>query len=189
LAGLGAKLVEIEIPHLETTRVGHVITIASEMLASLNEVYRKTPDKFSLEVRTNLGLAAAFSAADYVRAQRARTRAIAAFSSALAQVDVIATPTTAITAPLIPADALALGESDLTTLTEIMRYAVAANFTGLPAISLPAGRDIAGLPIGLQLIGSAWSEALLLRLANAAEQLGERHPPALLYQPAFQKNI
>jgi Asp-tRNA(Asn)/Glu-tRNA(Gln) amidotransferase A subunit family amidase len=106
----------------------------------------------------------------------------------LEQVDVIATPTTAVTAPAIPADALADGESDLTTLTELMRYAVAANFTGLPAISLPAGYDAAGLPVGLQLLGPAWSEALLLRLAHAADQIVDHRAPALLYQPGFARH-
>jgi Asp-tRNA(Asn)/Glu-tRNA(Gln) amidotransferase A subunit family amidase len=101
----------------------------------------------------------------------------------LERVDVIATPTTAITAPPILADSLPDGDSDLYTLTEIMRFAVAANFTGLPAVSFPAGYDTKGLPVGLQMIGRAWSEALLLRLANAAGQVVERRKPQLLYQP------
>ena len=183
---MGARIVEIEIPDLEAIRVGHVITIVSEMLTSLKEEYRQSRTKFGLDVRSNLALGRAFSASDYILAQRARTHAMQAFRLALEQVDVIATPTTAITSPPIQPDSLPDGDSDLSTLTEIMRFAVAANFTGLPAISMPAGYDEGNLPVGLQLMARAWNEALLLRLAHAAEQLVERREPALYYPAAFK---
>jgi len=92
------------------------------------------------------------------------------------------TPTTALVAPPIPPDALPDGESDLSTLMEIMRFATPANLTGLPAISFPAGYDSAGLPIGLQAIGRAWHEATLLRLALAAERIVERAAPQVHYR-------
>lgn len=185
LAAMGAAIVEIAIPDLEAVRVGHVITIVSEMYTALAGVFARSRRAFGLDVRANFALGQAFSASDYVLAQRARTRAIRGFSAALEQVDVIATPTTAITAPPIQPGALPDGDSDLATLTEIMRFAVAANFTGLPAISIPAGYDSSGLPVGIQLIGRAWSEALLLRLANAASQAVDLRPPRLHYHPPF----
>ena len=66
-------------------------------------------------------------------------------------------------------------------LNEIMRFATPANFTGLPAISFPAGCNPAGLPIGIQAIGRAWDEATLLRLALAAGQVVERQKPQVFY--------
>ncbi len=107
---------------------------------------------------------------------------MANFNRALEQVDVIVTPTTGLTAPAIPQAALLHGESDLTTLTEIMRFTTQANFTGLPAISFPAGYNEAGLPIGMQAIGRAWQEQILLRLALAAEQTVERQAPQMYYE-------
>ena len=62
-----------------------------------------------------------------------------------------------------------------------MRFVVAANFTGLPAISFPAGYDQAGLPVGLQAIGRWWDEGRLLRLAQAAEPAVEPRRPAVFY--------
>jgi Asp-tRNA(Asn)/Glu-tRNA(Gln) amidotransferase A subunit family amidase len=59
----------------------------------------------------------------------------------------------------------------------LMRYMFPANLTGLPAISFPAGFDAAGLPVGMQAIGRAWDEELLLRLALAAEGGLERGAP------------
>ena len=179
---LGAQVREIEIPELEAARVAHVITITSEMCAALDRYYDAHHAEYGLDVRTNLALARAFTARDYLQAQRVRTRTLAHFSRALAQVNVIITPATGCTAPEIPLDALPDGESDLTTLTEIMRFATPANLTGLPAISFPAGYDAQGLPIGCQAIGRAWEENVLLRLAHAAEQVVERRKPQVHYR-------
>ena len=110
-----------------------------------------------------------------------RTRLIDNFDRALAAVDVIVTPATALPAPAIPASALPDGDSDLSTLTEIMRFATPANLTGLPAISFPAGYNQAGLPIGMQAIGRAWREPTLFRLALVAEQRVERQKPAVFF--------
>ena len=178
---LGAQIVEIEIPDLEPMRVAHVISITSEMAASLDRFHPRHNADYSLEVRLNLCLARSFTSRDYVHAQRMRTCARANFANALRQVDVIATPGTALAAPLIPPDALPDGESDLTTLTEIMRYAFPANLTGLPAIAFPAGYTPAGLPVGFQLMGRPWAEHTLLRLAHLAEQVVARRKPQIFF--------
>jgi Asp-tRNA(Asn)/Glu-tRNA(Gln) amidotransferase A subunit family amidase len=179
---MGAAVAEIEIPDLEANRNSLNLTIGSEMYAALSHEYATERTKFGLDVRTNLTLSSHFTAADYIQAQRVRTRTINSFKRAFEQVDLILTPTTGCPAPTIPADALALGESDLTTLTEIMRFTTPANMTGLPAISFPAGYTASGLPIGCQLIGRAWDEHLLLRLAHAAEQVVERRKPQVHYR-------
>jgi Asp-tRNA(Asn)/Glu-tRNA(Gln) amidotransferase A subunit family amidase len=99
----------------------------------------------------------------------------------LEEVDAIVTPTTAVAAPAIPETALRHGDSDLTSLLEILRFTTPANLTGLPAVSFPAGYSKDGLPIGMQAIGRAWEEAGLLRLALAAEQVVERRAPEVHY--------
>ncbi len=180
----GAHLVDLEIPELEPLRVGHAITIVTEIASALESVYaRGRQDQLSAETRINIAVARTFTGRDYLLAQRVRTESIAHFRAALAKVDVIVTPTTACPAPVIRPQALAAGESDLVTLSALMRFIVAANFTGLPAISFPAGYTAAGLPVGMQAIGRWWQEHLLLRLAQAAESAVERRAPAVRYQP------
>jgi Asp-tRNA(Asn)/Glu-tRNA(Gln) amidotransferase A subunit family amidase len=180
LIAQGARIVEVEIPDLEAIRVAHLITIGSEMSASLDRYYADRHKDYGQDVRINLALSHSFTARDYIHARCMRTRAIANFRQALATCDVIVTPTTAITAPPIRPDALD-GESDLTTLSELMRFAVAANLTGLPAISFPVGYDSQGLPVGMQAIGHPWAEHTLLRLARIAETKLARKKPALYF--------
>lgn len=178
---LGCEVREIVIPNLEANRVAHTVTITSEMAQAMNATYQHHHREHGLDVRLNLALARRFTATDYVTAQRIRTRMIQHFKGAFQSVDVILTPTTGLPAPAIPADALPDGNSDLTTTVEIMRFVTAANLTGLPAISFPAGYTSRDLPIGMQAIGKPWDEATLLRLALAAERLVERKAPQVLY--------
>lgn len=180
--GLGAQVCEVAIPDLEAARVAHVLTIAGEMAMAMDCYHAENGKQHGLDVRTNLALARAFTTLDYVKAQRVRTRLIANFKRAFETVDCIVTPSTGLAAPLIPATALPDGDSDLTTLAEIMRFATPANLTGLPAISFPAGYTPAGLPVGMQVIGRPWAELTLLRLALVAEGLVERKAPQVHYQ-------
>jgi len=179
---MGVRVREITIPDLEAARIAHTVTIAGEMAQALSHTYAEHHREHGPDVRINLALARAFTSGDYVQAQRVRTRTIANFLRALEGIDAILTPATGIAAPPIPKAAIPDGESDLSTLIEIMRFATPANLTGLPAISFPAGYTEAGLPVGMQAIGHPWQEPTLLRLALAAEQVAERKAPPWHYK-------
>ncbi len=178
----GAKIRDVEIPDLDAGRIGHIVTIVSEMANALDPYYAGQRQHFSLEARLNLVLGRSLYSRDYVQAQRWRTRMMNHFYRALREVDVIVTPATGCTAPLIEPDALEQGMSDLSLLTEIMRFVVPANFIGFPAITFPAGYDNEGLPVGFHVIGRPWQEHLLLRLAYVAEDLVERKLSLLHYR-------
>lgn len=178
---MGAEVREVTLPDLEAGRVAHTITIAGEMTQALAHTYAEHHTDHGLDVRINLALARQFTARDYIKAQQVRTHMMTAFDAALADVNAIVTPSTAIPAPPVSEAALAGGESDLTTLMEIMRFTPPANMTGHPAISFPAGYTEAGMPIGFQAIGRPWDEATLLRLALAAETVVERQKPRVYF--------
>jgi Asp-tRNA(Asn)/Glu-tRNA(Gln) amidotransferase A subunit family amidase len=178
----GAEIREIEIPELGLLRTVHLVTIISEMAAAHLEHYRLHRHEYGLDTRLNLALARQLQAYDYVHAQRHRARLCNHFARALGEVDAIVTPATGRTAPLLPLDALQSGESNLGLVDDLMRFAPAANLTGLPAISLPVGYDAEGMPIGLQLMGRAWHEHVLLRIAAVAEQQVSREPPKVGYR-------
>ena len=177
LEAAGATVREVDIPELGLLRAAHLVTIVSEM-ASAHAKYLPTHRKdYGLDTRLNMALARALKATDYVHAQRLRRRLCGHFDSVLEDVDVLVTPATARTAPALPADALQSGESNLEVTEQIMRFSAPANLTGLPGLSVPAGYDAAGLPIGLQIMGRHWDEALLLRLGLVVEQAVNRRAP------------
>ncbi|MEJ2546070.1 MAG: amidase family protein, partial [Calditrichaceae bacterium] len=174
---MGAQIQEVYIPDLDAGRVAHLISIAGEMAQAMDRYHDEHHKEHGLDVRINLTLARAFTLLDYVNAQKVRTRMINHFKNAFEEADVIVTPTTGVVAPIIPKKALPYGDSDLTTLTELMRFTTTANLTGLPAISFPAGYTQKDLPIGMQAIGRPWDEVTLLRLALVAEGLIEKKVP------------
>lgn len=178
----GAVVREISIAGLEATRVSHVITILTEMAAAMEPYYEAHRKDFGHATRLNLALARQFTNLDYVRAQRIRTESLREWDRVLGEVDAVMTPTTACPSPFLDPSTVPYGESDLSTLAELMRFVVCANFCGLPAISFPAGYAGSGLPIGIQAIGRHWEEHLLLRLANVADQHLERKKPAVHYE-------
>lgn len=178
---LGATVREVAIPNLEAGRVAHLVTIAGEMSQVMDRTYAEHRRDHGLDVRLNLALARLFTTRDYIKAQQVRAQMMANLDRVLAEVDAILTPTTALAAPVLSPAALPEGESDLSTLTEIMRFTVPANLTGLPAISFPVGYNEACLPIGMQAMGRAWQEPTLLRLALAAEGVLERRPPEVFF--------
>uniref|UniRef100_A0A7N0ZWT6 Amidase domain-containing protein n=2 Tax=Kalanchoe fedtschenkoi TaxID=63787 RepID=A0A7N0ZWT6_KALFE len=180
----GCEVKEIVVPELHPMQVAHMVSIGSESLASL------TPDcedgkltRLAYDTRTNLALFRSFSASDYVAAQCIRRRIMHYHMEIFKKVDVIVTPTTGMTAPKIPPSALKDGETNLQVTGSLMRFIMAPNLLGLPAITIPIGYDKEGLPIGLQLIGRPWAEATLLRLASAVEELctKSKKRPAAFY--------
>lgn len=177
LVAAGARVVDIEIPELAALRAAHLVTIVSEMAASHLRLFQQHRDEYAADTRVNLALARRLAATDYVHAQRTRARLAGHFQRVLQQADAIVTPTSACTAPVIPVDSLDSGESNVPQTLAIMRFAPAGNLLGLPAVSVPAGYDGDGMPVGLQLMGRAWEEHLLLRLARVVEAGTPRRQP------------
>ncbi len=113
-----------------------------------------------------------FSSDDYLDAQALRAGLRRDVATLLRQVDVVAMPTTARTAPIVSdADVLG-GMADTPELAAACRFAFLANLTGLPAGTAPIGKDARGMPMGLQIMGDAWDEAGVLRTLAHLERTG-----------------
>eukprot|EP00053_Salpingoeca_punica_P011646 m.103822 g.103822 ORF g.103822 m.103822 type:complete len:624 (+) comp15730_c0_seq5:38-1909(+) len=165
--GRGVQIVEIDIPMLNIISRAHGLTILSEMATFMERFDRKYFSELGEETRVSLSLAASITARDYIAAQEIRSYAMSVLKDIFKKVDVIVTPSTAITAPRIQDDALLTGDVNTTVLSSLMRYVFLGNFLGLPALSCPIGKDSNNLPIGFQVMGDHWSEHLLLRLGHA----------------------
>ena len=184
LVSLGAQVKDIVIPELEEVKVSHLLTIADEFMNSLAIDVDRHFDKFSDETLLLLAAAQFSSAKEFINAQKQRTRSITIVKSLFEEVDLIATPTTATVAPVIPPGAEKFGYGNAEVSGKIMRFAPLANFTGIPGISIPVGLTTGeggGLPVGLQLQGQWNNEGLLLRVGCALEKCLPMEKPPIYY--------
>ncbi|MGH7036976.1 MAG: Asp-tRNA(Asn)/Glu-tRNA(Gln) amidotransferase subunit GatA [Stellaceae bacterium] len=149
---------------------------------SLDEMYEATRAAgFGAEVRRRvlLGtyvLSAGYYDAYYLKAQRVRTLVARDFAHAFERVD-------ALLAPTAPSAAFAVGDTGDDPVAMYLNdvFTVPASLAGLPAVSVPAGLSADGLPLGLQVIGRAFDEATILRVADLIERAAQfRHRPSFL---------
>ncbi|GBB88907.1 hypothetical protein RclHR1_15500006 [Rhizophagus clarus] len=168
---LGANIIEIDIPELEEARLAHLLTIGSE-ISTFAKQHKENFHKFNCESKSTISMFNFAKASDYVISQQLRTRFMRNLSNLFnKQVNLILTPSTAITAPKIYPNSLKYGEADLETLSNAMMFITFVNFSGLPAVSVPAGYDDNQLPIGLQFVAKWFDEATLLRIAKVSEEI------------------
>ena len=170
LAGITAAVREMELPYTNV-----LLTIASaEAYAFHKPNFTQTPQLYQPMTRRRLEQAASISAADYVNARREMERLRARADSAFSNVDLLVTPTTAITPisiesgyldPPLPSDGTPV-EFRNTHMFDVL---------GLPAISVPCGFTRDGMPIGLQIAGPRFGESRVLTLAHAYQQVTDWH--------------
>jgi aspartyl-tRNA(Asn)/glutamyl-tRNA(Gln) amidotransferase subunit A len=178
----GALVKEVSLPHSEYALACYYIIMASEVSANLArydgikyglslpgdnllDVYLASRQKgFGDEVRRRImlgtyTLSAGYYDAYYLKAQKVRTLIKQDFENAFKEVDLIMTPTA-------PTTAFAFGEKTQDPVKMYLSdiYTVPVNLAGVPALSLPCG-EINGLPVGLQIIGPQWGEALIFGAA------------------------
>ncbi|CAO3683190.1 unnamed protein product [Umbelopsis vinacea] len=184
-ASLGATFEDIRIPELEDARNAHAITISTEINNYVKMSGPEARQKLLYSNRILTCVADTLQPVDYVRSQQIRTRVMQhvmnLFKPANGKgIDLILTPSTAITAPELAPSLLTHGMSNNPMTSDAMRFAFLANFIGIPAVQVPAGFDSRGLPVGLQLMAEWWNEELLLRMAKVCEQTPgvERKRPA-----------
>lgn len=185
---MGAEIVEVSLPSTPYALSAYYIIASAEASSnlgrydgvkygfcgdrsgSLNDMYETTRSEgFGDEVqrRIMLGtyvLSSGYYDAYYKRAKLLQKMIAAEFDAAFEKCDVLATP-------VCPTTAFRLGErsNDPVAMYAADICTINVNIAGLPGVSVPCGRDAAGLPIGLQLIGPKWSEETLLGTAKCYE--------------------
>jgi aspartyl-tRNA(Asn)/glutamyl-tRNA(Gln) amidotransferase subunit A len=199
LRGAGAEPIEVSLPHTRYALPAYYVIApaeASSNLArydgvrfglrvegeSLDEMYELTRAAgFGAEVRRRVligtyALSAGYYDAYYLKAQRVRALIAGDFAAAFERVDCLLAPTA-------PSAAFPIGEKSDDPIAMYLNdvFTVPANLAGLPAVSLPAGLSADGLPLGLQVIGRAFAEATVLRVAEVLETAAQfRHLPSFV---------
>jgi Asp-tRNA(Asn)/Glu-tRNA(Gln) amidotransferase A subunit family amidase len=151
----GAELVEIDIPEIEALRILNPVILAIEAAAFHTPNLRTRLDDYGEFMRQRILAAFIYGPATFVAAQQARAALRRRMAAIFERIDILALPS-------VPHPAPPLGVITPTTFTGPF------NCLGWPAISLPAGRSAAGLPLSLQLVARPWEEPALLRAAYAA---------------------
>ncbi len=191
---LGATLINIEMPNCEAAIPCYYVIAPAEAssnlsrfdgvrygyrapdAADLSEMYRKTRTQgFGIEVKRRIMigtyvLSHGYYDAYYVNAQRIRRKIANDYDEAFKQCDVIIGPTT-------PSTAFEIGQKMENPVQMYLNdiYTASVNLAGLPAVSIPAGFDQQGLPIGLHIVGNYLQEAELLRVAHLYQQHTDHH--------------
>jgi aspartyl-tRNA(Asn)/glutamyl-tRNA(Gln) amidotransferase subunit A len=147
-------------------------TIGAEALSGLLEARVHQADRISDDLSVSLAVLSELDGDAYVDAQCLRGTLRLELARLLADVDVLAMPTTGQTAPRATDDEFRHGFVDAPVLDALCRYAFLGNLTGLPTGTAPVGKDSAGLPIGLQILGDAWDDACVLQVLAHLERLG-----------------
>jgi aspartyl-tRNA(Asn)/glutamyl-tRNA(Gln) amidotransferase subunit A len=186
---LGARIVDISLPHTPYAVATYYIVMTAEASANLarfdgvrygrrtaeaatpRELYCRTrAENFGNEVKRRilLGtyvLSSGYYDAYYLRALKARTLIRRDFEAAFRQCD-------ALLAPVAPSPAYPLGAGSGDPLQLYLGdiFTATANLAGICALSLPCGSTAAGLPVGLQVLGPAFAEERILRVAAAYEE-------------------
>ncbi len=194
LEGLGAKVVEVSLPHTDYAVATYYILATSEASSNLArydgvkygyrtkspkdllDMYMKSRDEgFGPEVKRRImlgtyALSAGYYDAYYKKGQQVRTLIKRDFEEAFKTVDVIATPTA-------PTAAFKIGEKSSDPLQMYLSdiFTISVNLAGIPGISIPCGFTGNNLPIGLQLLGKHFDEESILHAAFAYEQATEWH--------------
>ena len=183
----GAEIIDISLPNTSYALPTYYIVAPAEASSNLArydgvkygfrakgenliDMYEKTRSEgFGAEVqrRIMIGtyvLSSGYYDAYYLKAQKVRKLIKNDFDEAYKKVDAILTPST-------PSSAFKIGEKKNDPVSMYLNdiFTVPVNLAGLPAISIPAGLDAAGYPLGLQIIGKAFQEQEILNLAYAME--------------------
>jgi len=183
-----AEIIEIDMPHLDYAIAAYYVIATAEASSNLArydgvhygyrtkdpadyvEVYTKSREEaFGKEVKRRImlgtyALSSGYYDAYYLKALKVRSLIRGDFVRAFEQCD-------AICMPVAPTTAFKIGEKVDDPLKMYLSdiYTIAVNLAGIPGISIPCGFDEAGLPIGLQILTPAFSEARLLRIARMYE--------------------
>ena len=174
LGSLGAVTEEVHIDHFEEMHVANCIIYLAEDFAIYRETLQRHARSLSRVFRIYTYLGGVFSAAEYIQAQRLRSRTRRRVAALFDRVDLLALPASSGPAPpLTGFDPFALIPASHSAPLEIF------NLAGCPALSVPCAFSASGLPIGLQLAARPFDEATLLRAAYTLQQqlgLHRRHP-------------
>jgi Asp-tRNA(Asn)/Glu-tRNA(Gln) amidotransferase A subunit family amidase len=179
LAGLGATLVEVELPDAapafgQPGGPGLWSMAIEESRYYNRQAWADRPADFGDDLRM-LYSVPPLDGAGFVQSLELQRNYGQALRQALVDVDLLVCPTSPIAAPPIGADTVTVDGVELPVAVALTLVTAPFNLAGLPAISVPCGFTAGGLPVGLQLAGRPFAEETVLQAAHAFERATDWH--------------
>ncbi|HEX9146877.1 MAG TPA: amidase family protein, partial [Candidatus Binatia bacterium] len=173
---LGARVEEVKVPTLHLATIANAVIYYNEFWAAHKSDAAWVLKNGAAQRRARIYLGILTNSADYIQAQRVRSRVRAEFADVFKRVDCLALPCQAGPAPLVKD----VGPIDTLFKHVVPEYHGPFNLAGLPTLSLPCGFSENNLPIALQLVGKPFDEVTILRAGYTYQQQlrwFEKRPP------------
>ena len=171
----GAEIVKVDLPDQRQLTAACQFVLATEAAALHKRWMIERPQDYGAQVLMRLQNGLAIPAVSYLEAMRWRGPALSAYLTAVAGTD-------AVIAPVAPMPAVTIAESDVgnsldaeAVIQRITRFTRPINYLGLPSLSIPSGFTKSGLPVGMQIIGRSFDEAMLIRIGAAFQRVTDFH--------------
>lgn len=177
LVDAGAELVSVPMPEeMDAINAAGVLLSWGDVISLHGPHLRDYIDQLSPQTRGRMEVALGATAQDYLDAQRVRGVILKAFcNEVFSACDVLLAPCLSMPTPRLDDVDVNGGPTMITILDEITRLTRPANVLGLPALALPCGVLENRMPVGMQLMGRPFSEALLYRVGAAYEERTDWH--------------
>ena len=168
---LGARLIEVSIPHIDEAVVAAPLVVLADAAAYHQKWLRDRGSEYVFRTRNMLRLGELILATDYLRALHIRGRLKLAMKEVFdaERLSALVMPCLAHSSEPLVESRHEDNESDGHEFMAWNRNCIPFNSTGQPAITLPAGFDDHGVPVGLQIVGRPFDETTVLRIAQAYE--------------------
>ena len=170
LSRAGNTVCEVELDGVEKVNDCWKTIRMAEATAFHGRWLDSTPEAYGEDVRASLEQGRKVLAVDYVNAQNLRPTLMQSFSVSMGNVDAVAVPCAATTAPRLGEKSVDINGKQVDVRTALIRMTLPFNVVGFPSVSVPAGLS-RGLPVGVQLVAQPFEEAKLLQLVNSVERL------------------
>src|SRR6202163_3003870 len=171
----GAKLVQVELPDQRQLTAACQFVLAVEAAAFHKRWMIERPGDYGAQVLMRLQNGLAIPGVSYLEVMRWRGSALAAHLAAVDGVDAVLAPVAPVAAPTIAESDVGNSPDAEAVIQRLTRFTRPINYLGLPSLSIPSGFTRSGLPVGMQLIGRSFDEAILLRIGAAFQRVTDFH--------------
>jgi aspartyl-tRNA(Asn)/glutamyl-tRNA(Gln) amidotransferase subunit A len=171
----GAVIIRVELPDQRQLTAACQLVLAVEAAAFHKRWLVERPQDYGPQVLMRLQNGLAISGVTYLETMRWRGSALSAHLAAVAGVDAVIAPVAPVAAPTIAESDVGNSPDAESVIQRLTRFTRPINYLGLPALSMPAGFTRGGLPVGMQLIGRSFDEAMLLRIGAAFQHVTDFH--------------